>query len=198
MTKLQSETPSDRPLDVGTHRKPRTLPSFWACPPRRANSSADRAIAMICGSVLRKAGTSISSKTRRPLSIHSASVRAPASNERLAASWHAASPSSPRVPVQGNTPGRFVPTPLRVRHSTHVRKSARAGRRERQSASPTAPVHDRSRSVAPDGPVRSIGRPRRPARSASSMREPETAWNRGDERLTAASGTRRCRLHPVA
>ena len=74
---LQSETPSDSPLDVGTHRKPSTLPSFWARPPRRANSSADRAIAMICGSVLRKAGTSISSKTRLPLSIHSASVRAP-------------------------------------------------------------------------------------------------------------------------
>ena len=54
--KLQSETPSANPLDVGTHRKPNTRPSFCARPPRRANSSADRAIAIICGSVLRKAG----------------------------------------------------------------------------------------------------------------------------------------------
>ena len=77
MTPLQSETPSDRPFDVGTQRKPRTRPSFWARPPRRANSSADRAIAMNCGSVLRKAGTSISSKTRLPLSIHPAQSARP-------------------------------------------------------------------------------------------------------------------------
>ena len=115
---------------------------------------------------------SISSKTRSRPRSHSASVWGPAA---LSGSglWRAASPRSPRFPAQESTPGRFVPTRFGCGAALMFGKSARAGRRGRRLASPTPPGHDCSTSVAPGGPVRLIGRPPRPARPASSVREPE-------------------------
>ena len=163
---LQSETPSARPLDVGTHRKPRTLPSFWACPPRRANSSADRAMAMICGSVLRKVGdVHLFEDTSPAVDPLGFGPRA-RSNERLGL------PGAQHLPVARGFPSREVHRvgsyPLRfgcgvVLTFGKVRgPDVESGNRRR----PRPPVHDRSRTVAPGGRVRSIGRPRRPVRSS--------------------------------